>query len=154
MDVDGPLNILQVRMVEGSRLFRAGNGFQIMYKPDILKRLAALHEEGRVELQWLTTWEEQADLHLAEEFGLPRGLTIAGTYAEHSQGDSFWWKLNVVRGLYLDGHRIVWTDDDIAIEPEAAEYLSDLDPRQIIWDSPNDRVGITHEFIDRVEAWL
>lgn len=152
MDVDGPFNILQSRMPEGSRLFKAGNGFQIMYRPDILKRLAVLHEQGRVELQWLTTWEELADTHLAEEFGLPRGLKVAGTYDGDYRGPHFWWKQNVAQRLYDEGHRIIWTDD--AILSAAQFWLSELDPERIIWDAPDELVGITHEFIDRVEVWL
>ena len=154
MDVDGPLNILHNRLPGPDiKTFKAGNGFHIMFKPDILDRLAGLHEKGLVELQWLTTWEELADIHLAEELGLPRGLVVAGTHKD-DDGKFFWWKHNAASRLLNEGHRLIWTDDDLAFEVEAREWLDAQDPQQIIWNGPDEKVGITHEFIDRVENWI
>lgn len=158
MDVDGPLNVNYVRLPGPElRSFKAGNGFHIMYRPDITERIAKLHANGKVELQWLTTWEELADVHLAEEFGLPRALKVAGTYAGDDDGGWFWWKLNVVARLYAEGHRIVWTDDEIGDEyRQVNEWLKQhgVPPDMVLTMSPDERIGITHEFIDRVEAWL
>ena len=50
------------------------NGYVLSWDPTVTARLRELHESGRVELQWLTTWTEKADQLLAEPMGLPRGL--------------------------------------------------------------------------------
>ena len=54
------------------------NGFVLSWDPTVTARLRELHESGRVELQWLTTWTENADKLLAEPMGLPRGLRTHG----------------------------------------------------------------------------
>lgn len=154
MDVDGVLNSFGHVDLPGPELrtFKSGNGYEITYDTTILERLAALHQEGRVEIRWLTTWGEEADAHLAEEFGLPRGLKVEATMPFRERYG--WWKLEAVKAAHERGDRIVWTDDDINFEPAANAWLSDTDPNQIIWLSPSTHLGITHEFIDRVEEWL
>jgi hypothetical protein len=77
---------------------------------------------------------------------------VAGTYA-HDQGHFFWWKQNTAARYLKEGRRVIWTDDDIDIEG-ADDWLAEQDPAQVIWLSPDETVGITHEFIDQVEAWL
>src|SRR5215207_6012331 len=73
LDVDGVLNAVQPDLPAG---WRRGtyNGFVLSWDPTVTARLRKLHESGRVELQWLTTWTENADRLLAEPMGLPRGL--------------------------------------------------------------------------------
>ena len=73
LDVDGVLNAVRRDLPEG---WRRGtfNGYVLSWDPTVIARLRALHESGRVELQWLTTWTEMADRLLAEPMGLPRGL--------------------------------------------------------------------------------
>src|SRR3954464_3174252 len=73
LDVDGVLNAMRWELPPG---WEQGtfNGFVLSWDPTITARLRALHESGRVEIQWLTTWAENADRLLAEPLGLPRGL--------------------------------------------------------------------------------
>src|SRR3712207_9460322 len=73
LDVDGVLNAARVDLPEG---WERGtlNGYVLAWNPTITKRLRELHESGRVEIQWLTTWTTDAERLLAEPMGLPRGL--------------------------------------------------------------------------------
>src|ERR671921_2514244 len=73
LDVDGVLNAPRRKLPEG---WRQGtfNGFRLSWDPTVTARLREMHESGRVEIQWLTTWAENADKLLAEPMGLPRGL--------------------------------------------------------------------------------
>src|SRR4028118_569789 len=73
LDVDGVLNAARRELREG---WERGvfNGFVLSWDPSITARLRELHESGRVEIQWLTTWTTDADRLLAEPMGLPRGL--------------------------------------------------------------------------------
>lgn len=156
MDVDGVLNSFgpPAGYVPDPkfRTFMSGNGYSITYDTTILKRLADLHTQERVEIRWLTTWGEEADAHLAEEFGLPRGLKVEATMPFREKDG--WWKLVAAMAAYERGDRIVWTDDDIIYEFDAQRWLTGADPKQIVWFAPDTHIGITHEFIDRVEAWL
>src|SRR5687768_531668 len=76
------------------------NGFILSWDPTVTARLRELHESGRVEIQWLTTWTTNADELLAEPMGLPRGLKTH-TRADAAPtgflgqlgGEAGWWKL-------------------------------------------------------------
>jgi hypothetical protein len=73
LDVDGVLNAARLDLPKG---WRRGtfNGFMLTWNPTVTARLRELHDSGRVEIQWLTTWTTNADQLLAEPMGLPRGL--------------------------------------------------------------------------------
>jgi hypothetical protein len=103
LDVDGVLNAPRVDLPGG---WRRGtfNGFVLSWDPTLTARLRELHESGRVEIQWLTTWTMNADRLLAEPMGLPRGLkTHAHADAAPTgflgplDGAAGWWKLDVAR---------------------------------------------------------
>src|SRR5919205_1383387 len=105
LDVDGVLNAPSVDLPEG---WRRGtfNGYVLSWDPTITARLRALHESGRVEIQWLTTWTTDADRLLAEPMGLPRGLTVHARedaaptgFAGPLGGRSGWWKLAAARAV-------------------------------------------------------
>lgn len=155
LDVDGVLNAFGLRTPPGPELrtFKSANGYMIIYHVELLKRLTALHESGRVEVRWLTTWEEQADEFLAEELGLPRNLKVEGRMPYDSYG-SEWWKLTAARALYDEGHRLIWTDDELDIWMESITWLDTTDPDQLLSYAPREDIGLTHEFLDQVEEWL
>jgi hypothetical protein len=72
LDFDGVLNAARVDLPEG---WKRGtfNGFVLSWDPTVTARLRALHESGRVEIQWLTTWTTDADRLLAEPMGSRAG---------------------------------------------------------------------------------
>src|SRR4029453_9325889 len=103
LDVDGVLNVPRFDLPEG---WKRGmfNGYIMSWDPTVTARLRDLHESGRVEIQWLTTWATNADLLLAEPMGLPRGLkTHARADAAPTGflgslgGTAGWWKLPLAR---------------------------------------------------------
>ena len=161
LDVDGVLNAVQMELPEG---WRRGtyNGFVLSWDPTVTARLRALHESGRVELQWLTTWTENADKLLAEPMGLPRGLRTHGRddvlptgFHGERRGISGWWKLPAARAVVEaePGRRIVWIDDDLTMRGgDTSEWLA-ANP-QVLVVAPDLVTGLTHPELDRVEAWL
>ena len=108
------------------------NGFLLSWDPTITARLRELHESGRVEIHWLTTWTTNADRLLAEPMGLPRGLrTTAGrTLPRVSSGSSAASRVVEAgrrpRGRRSrTGRRIVWIDDDLAQQAaDTGEWLA------------------------------
>jgi len=161
LDVDGVLNAARVEAPPG---WKRGtfNGFVLTWDPTVTARLRELHESGRVEIQWLTTWAEKADLLLAEAMGLPRGLK---THAEDGavstgflgmlRGASGWWKLALARAaVEAEPHRrIVWIDDDLVEQAaDTGEWLA-ANPHVLVI-APDLFAGLTHEQLDQVEAWL
>jgi hypothetical protein len=161
LDVDGVLNAVTLDLPEG---WQRGiyNGFVLSWDPTVTARLRALHESGRVELQWLTTWTENADKLLAEPMGLPRGLrtherddVLPTGFEGELRGMSGWWKLAVARAVAEaePDRRIVWIDDDLAEQAEdTGEWLAANG--QVLVVAPDLFTGLTHGELDRVEAWL
>ena len=161
LDVDGVLNAALLDLPEG---WRRGtyNGFVLSWDPTVTTRLREWHEAGRVELQWLTTWTEKADALLAEPMGLPRGLRTHGRegvastgFAGPLRGLSGWWKLVAARSVAEanPGRRIVWIDDDLAHQADdTGEWLAAN--AHVLVVAPDLTIGLTHEELDRVEAWL
>ncbi len=161
LDVDGVLNAVRVELRPGWQ--RATfNGFVLSWDPTITARLRGLHESGVVEIQWLTTWAENADSLLAEPMGLPRGLRTHGRedvlptgFAGERRGVSGWWKLAAIRALAEaePGRRIVWIDDDLSDPAEdTREWLAAN--AHVLVVAPDFFAGLTHPQLDRVEAWL
>lgn len=161
LDVDGVLNAPRTDLPEGWQQGRF-NGFVLSWDPTVTARLRELHETGRVEIQWLTTWAEDADRLLAEPMGLPRGLRVHARdgvaptgYAGPLTGVSGWWKLAAARAVAAEepDRRIVWIDDDLAAHaPDTEEWLAAHDHVLVI--APDTLTGLTHEQLDRIETWL
>lgn len=161
LDVDGVLNAVQMDLPTGWRR-EIYNGFVLSWDPTVTARLHGLHESGRVELQWLTTWTENADRLLAEPMGLPRGLRTHGRedvaptgFGGEFRGISRWWKLAAARAVVAaePGRRIVWIDDDLAEQAEdTGEWLAAH--AHVLVVAPDLVTGLTHAELDRVEAWL
>jgi Swiss Army Knife RNA repair-like protein len=161
LDVDGVLNA-------GPRGLRDGwergtfNGYVLSWDPTITARLRELHESGRVELQWLTTWTTDADALLAEPMGLPRGLRTHARaeaaptgFAGPLGGAGGWWKLGAARDVALEDadRRIVWIDDDLAQQAEDTEEWLAANAHVLVI-APDMSTGLTHAQLDQVEAWL
>jgi len=155
LDVDGVLNFIPYARDDAAgtwtdtERFRAGNGFMIHWSPSMLARIKAIHESGRAEVRWLTTWAEEANELLAERFGLPQ-LTVAGSpLAREELG---WWKLPDAQAVYESGVRVVWTDDDLAFSTRAQAWLEEIGPERMLAIAP--RGGLLPEHLDLIEKWL
>jgi len=161
LDVDGVLNAARIDLPEG---WKRGtfNGFVLSWDPTITRRLRELHESGRLEIQWLTTWTTNADRLLAEPMGLPRGLvTHARADAAPTgflgvlRGHPGWWKLDEARKVAEaePDRRIVWVDDDLAEQAaDTGEWLA-ANPHVMVV-APDLFAGLTHAQLDEIEAWL
>ncbi len=161
LDVDGVLNAPRRELPEG---WQSGtfNGFRLAWDPTITARLRQLHESGRVEIQWLTTWTTDADRLLAAPMGLPRGLVTHARddaapvgFLGSLDGASGWWKLAAAQAVAAaePGRRIVWIDDDLAEQAaDTGQWLA-ASPHVLVV-APDLAVGLTHDHLDRIEAWL
>ena len=161
LDVDGVLNAVRMDLPEG---WRRGtfNGFVLSWDPTVTARLRELHESGRVEIQWLTTWTTNADRLLAEPMGLPRGLKTHARadaapigFLGQLRGASGWWKLDLAREAAEaePDRRIIWIDDDLAVQAaDTGEWLA-ANPHVLVV-APDLFAGLTHEQRDEIEAGL
>lgn len=156
LDVDGVLNAVPFDSrsrrnpwpdYQRSRV----NGFTIWWSPSMVARLVALSE--RVEVLWLTTWEDLAPLHIAPALGLP-AWDLAGRDPNVHEVTG-WWKFDVARDLYeRDLRPFIWIDDDFAFWRPANEWMEGL-PRGVgVAIAPTSEYGITPTHLDLIEAFL
>ena len=156
LDVDGVINAFdETRPVLGEwgdwETFTA-RGFPIRHSPAMVERIRALHEAGRVEVRWLTTWGSYANTDLE-----PLGLPAFEVAAEQPFRERLsWWKLPVAQDLFARGHQIIWTDDDLAFDSTAGAWLHEVADsrraRDLYAFAPQG--AITPHELDGIEDWL
>ena len=182
LDVDGVLNALaggDPELWPEWRLGRAtadGRAWPIRWAPGAVERLRGWHEQGRVELQWLTTWGHWANLELRALLDLPL-LRVAGTYENEgpfagSRDDEDvtahaavapaapdeltgrWWKHDVVRRLRnADPDRLlVWVDDEL--HGRANPYVDWAERHGVLAVGPDPLTGLSPADLDAIEAAL
>lgn len=184
-DVDGPINVFPddrtTALLNGWQEFKASPNrwrgmtdidkeeaqwrpgglrrYSIMYDPSITDRMRQMHEDGAVQLVWLTTWGYGANGELGQKLKWPR-LESAGeprysmSGLRHTDDDGRWWKWPCVES-YLDARpdveKFIWTDDHLTFETHAQEWARHRGGLPIAID---ETVGITHEHLDQVQVYL
>lgn len=144
LDVDGVLNAIPFKI---NKLRKAGwSDWQKSNVPSPIKgddrvfpfwtskEMGAALLSLNCDIEWLTTWGEEADTHIADLVGLPKGLPVTSTIDTYrdtrpSSGlfvvNSFNWKLE---GILTDQEKnprpFIWIDDD-AIDFAAETYLKE-----------------------------
>lgn len=150
----------------------------ITWAPAVIEELTRWMAQGRVEVAWLTTWAHDANGELGALLGMPQ-LPVAGTppsrvntaaadpagippraHAEVAGADAVdpltghWWKFDAVRRLLAGApdRALIWTDDDLAAEPEVVAWMEEHTASLLI--APDPRVGLTPEDLRAVDGFL
>ena len=184
LDVDGVLNALSDDLPDTSvwprwqRGFAATDGMSwpIVFSPDVVARLVRWHEQGLVELQWLTTWGHSANGELRALLGMPE-LLVTGTYdhADHAGGavetrgashaaaapsapdplSGRWWKYDVVRRVLAEQPErlVVWVDDELHDNDSPFRRWA-LAQAHLHPMGPDPYYGLTKAALDAVELLL
>jgi hypothetical protein len=167
MDIDGVLNIFPkgtppqgIETGEASPFVASPYGetmmFPITWKPEIIKRILDMHNEGIVEVKWLTTWGRGANYGLHELIGLPKLDVVADPEDQpyRSMGWHTWWKAAAVRAYLTQNNpsKIVWTDDDLIYHKHRITDIVETTNIRVF--SPADHKGITHSQLDIIEQFL
>ena len=171
LDVDGVLNALDPEHgSEGGRTdwkhgsaMADGTRWPITWSPTAVQRLAAWHREGRIELQWLTTWGHDANAELRGLLDLPQ-LVVAGTYQDEDADGAatatetqshaaaapsapdplsgHWWKYDVVRRVLNEqpDRQVIWVDDEL--QPGTAFRRWADDQPDLLAIGPDPAVGL------------
>jgi hypothetical protein len=137
------------------------HGFPILVASPVVEFIRRVHDSGRADIRWHTTWQHNAQL-VADEFGLPE-LPVAEapefvlrSYDPALHGrDTAWWKRATAERVLTDEKRpLIWTDDDItrSLEPSDRAEIRALGPALLI--SPSDRTGLTPKHLHRIETFL
>jgi hypothetical protein len=183
LDVDGVLNALaddgehEYAWPQRCAGYATADGsrWPITWAPAVVERLRHWHEDGLVEIQWLTTWGHDANDELRRLLGLPR-FVVAGTYngfdLEGATADvdsnahagvapsapdplsGHWWKYDVVRHVLDEnpGRLVIWVDDELQ-QGSAFRRWADQQPllRAI---GPDPETGLSASDLRCIARWL
>lgn len=167
LDVDGVLNAFPLPADKGK--YKKGKAtpfysdadysgytpkYTIQFDPTLIARIKALHEEGVVEVVWLTTWGYGANFSLRTLLRLPK-FRSAGEMDEPELLGTKWWKSEALkRFVEAEGvERYVWTDDHLGWYLSEEEYNAVV-PQEGLAIKTNEITGLTHEELDRIEEFL
>ncbi|GIH07355.1 hypothetical protein Rhe02_54220 [Rhizocola hellebori] len=173
LDVDGVVNACSRKpdgsvwpkdqWLSGKAQNRDGE-FPILWAQPVVDFIRDVHESGRAEVRWHTTWQKDAAA-IEALCGLPAfevavapEFDAAVTYAAEAirEGRPDWWKLPSAERVVRDEKRpLVWTDDDITYSLkryDADAGLRAYSPALLV--SPNDRTGLTPKHLRRIGDFL
>ena len=175
LDIDGVINAITKKMPTAwpRSLWRTGQAvgdgrtWPITWSVDVIDFLTGVHEEGRAEIRWHTTWQHDAQ-NLADLVGLPK-FPIADapeaprdgvpngelTAARMRDGLPAWWKYGAARRVVIEERRpLVWVDDDITMElsRRTRDNLANIGPVRYI--SPDSTTGLIPRNLGEIDAFL
>jgi len=126
-----------------------GRDYLFWASPTLIAELCDLHESGTVEIAWLTTWQYQANRHVAPALGLPHFPVAADNRLRFS--DYHWKRRAAVEALQL-GRPIIWIDDDEISGDSRAEYRDSGVPHLLL--SPDSTLGLTRAHMADIREFL
>jgi len=155
LDVDGVVNAFRAGWSTAPRRVQVWStadnyDYRIRYEPRLIDAIRDIHEGGRAEVTWCTTWCSEADL-LEAEFGLPalpRAFTERFTGEAASQA-----KVAAAREVIAAGRRLIWTDD-VEIDVHAEECAPWVADGRALVIAPNPSRGLRPKHLDQIEEFL
>lgn len=141
-----------------------GREWPILWAQPVVEFIRMIHESGRAEIRWHTTWQHEA-ANIEKLTGLP-SLAVAhapefDNQPQHAarailDGLPRWWKLPAALRVVRDEQRpLIWADDDI--NPELGTRYTIDNLRQYaptLTISPNQYNGLTPKHFRQIAAWI
>lgn len=131
--------------------------WRIVTAPAVRDYIAKIHELELAEIQWHTTWQNQAN-NVSDALELPHfPVCPAPEYTEWSSGkrSQCWWKLPAALRVLISGRPLVWTDDDIDYDPDAyASVRLDYTDTPRLTICPNSREGLGPKDLKKIDEFL
>jgi hypothetical protein len=116
--------------------------------------IKAVHESGRAEIRWHTTWQGHA-LHVGRRLGLPDfGVQEAPEWKEQA-GTEAWWKVPAARRVIAEeGRDLVWTDDDADRELSRGERAGLMGLGRLLIVCPQFATGLCRKHLRTIDRLL
>jgi len=159
LDIDGVINAVgTAKTREGAWRDwkeRTVNGYKLAVA-DAIKNLTWDAYYSDTTILWHTTWQDQAN-RVANKFGIPN-FDIADA-PEHDAWNRFdakaWWKTPTVRRMLDQGHKILWTDDQIdfyaSTDPATSEIL---EHQNLTYICPDALTGLNKTDMEQIRAFI
>jgi len=164
LDFDGVLNAVEpqhdkvenfVIKIENSLNFLPETF--IVYSPNVVETLERLREQYKMELVWLTTWNENNTvLRLAEHLkGLDHGRVLPANLHTAKVGKREWtqWKAEAILEDQKASERpFIWVDDNA--HKYWGEAVNEGTEASSLFVTPNSTWGLTKNNLDKMEQFL
>lgn len=157
LDVDGVVNALSRRGWPDDTIWadlRIGR-YRIQIAHPVVDWLQRLHDEGRVEVQWHTTWQDLV-YQITNQLGLPKApITDAPEITTFTDGSDGWWKIPAVTRALESERPVIWVDDDIDYDVMARAVVDSTAthvPRLLV--CPGSMEGLMADQIARIDGWI
>lgn len=174
LDIDGVINAISPKPDRGvwpadqwiTGVANAdGTDWPILAARPVVEFIRRVHESGRAEIRWHTTWQHDA-ANLARLLDLPDlAVQACPEFATRRQGlagaapvavRETWWKLPAARRVVEEeGRSLLWTDDDAdqELRPHGGRRaLAGTAPRLVV--CPRPRIGLTRRQLRAIDAFL
>ena len=177
LDIDGVINAVSRKppthvwpeeVWQQERVLNVMGLFPITWVQPVIDFLTEVHERGRAEIRWHTTWQEEAQL-VADLTGLPvfpvadapefrSGSANAAAWiaAGGRIGAEPWWKLAAAQRVVQEERRpLVWTDDDITDALWNYDMGANFEAHApTLAVCPDHRTGLVRKDLDLIDTFL
>lgn len=156
LDVDGVLNAFRKSPwaeTTKTRVYPSGyeHGLLIQTSPLLGQRLLELE----VDIHWLTTWREEANVHISPLVGLPQDLPVVQWDRKLGEGWSITGKGQAINQWREENpdHPFIWVDDEHLGDPLGViPVVDDRGDHLIV--GPHGAEGLLPEHIGQIEDWV
>ncbi|GAA3341400.1 hypothetical protein GCM10020358_32580 [Amorphoplanes nipponensis] len=156
LDVDGVVNTTRPGWGAAPRrslVWSAADNtsYVLRWAPPLIDRIRRLHDGGRVEVRWCTTWCPESE-RLERLWRLPE-LARALHADPMPRGAECWpLKLAAARAVLAEGRRLVWTDDE-ALPPPGPERDELAGDGRALLIAPRPLRGLQPADLDLIEKF-
>ncbi|GAA1608339.1 HAD domain-containing protein [Catellatospora bangladeshensis] len=132
----------------------------ILAATPVLDFLRRVHEQGRAEIWWHSTWQHNS-VNVGTALGLPvwpvRESPEFGTQETElatplARTRQTWWKLPAAQRVLAQGRPLLWTDDDARRQLRAADTRPWGASALVV--APPVEAGLTPRQLRRIDRWL
>ena len=155
LDVDGVVNAFRAGWYTGPRLVQVYSAaddydYRIRYEPRLIDAIRQVHQDGRAEVTWCSTWCSDAAA-LEDALGLP---PLPRAFTEPVRGAAACAaKLAAARSVVAAGRRLVWTDD-VEVAHHAEDCTIWAASGRALTIAPNGSRGLRARDLRRIEEFL
>lgn len=153
-DVDGVINVNKPKPKRAANFeFVEVAGFPIYYRPAVVDYINALARHPELDVRWLSTWHDTANVQLGPAIGLSVGMPFLPEESGSEYAwDADWWKAESIF-KHLDGDQsrpVVWVDD--LVNKTHRRRFAGRENWLFIRTYPD--LGLREEEMERIDAFL
>lgn len=119
----------------------------------VIDFITGVHDAGRAEIRWHTTWQRHA-VDVGRQLGLP-GFGVQEAPEAKDFDAERWWKMPAARRVLAEeGRDLLWTDDDADRELGRDERTELARLGRLLIVCPDSRTGLCKKHLRQIDGFL